>query len=175
MATVNERFAAIGAWWERLATRERRLVMALGATALFCALFGVAYVIQSGLARRRNHNGELRQAIDKIQTGRDAFEARKRKEAELYAVIGTEAPNLATYVESAASKVGITVPETNVRNDVPRGKFTEKSIDIKLRGVSLEQLAKFMKAVEEQSQIVVVQRLKVSTYFNQHERLDAEM
>jgi type II secretory pathway component PulM len=173
----SERFGAVAAWWDRLAARERALVAALGATLIVCLLIGVGYIIRGGLDRRRAHIKELKDAINDIERGRDAVDRHKREAEELNAVIGTEAPVLATYLEGAAGKVGISIPESAERPDVttPNKQFVEKSVDIKLRGVTLEQLANFLKTIEEQSQVVVVERLMIKTYFNQHERLDVEL
>jgi len=165
---------AVGRWWDDLALRERRLVGALGATVIVVALVAVAMVIKSGLDKRRRRNEMLREAIKSVDKGRDSFEARKRKEQELRALIGDTSPVLTSYLEDAAKKADIVIPEQTPGKSTPHGKFVEKSIDLKLRGVTLEQLANFLKNVE-QSPIVVVQRLQVKTYFNQHERLDVEL
>jgi type II secretory pathway component PulM len=170
----NASNSAIGRWWDNLVQRERRMVVALAATVILVSLIVVGMIIRNGLDKRRKRNAMLHDAIQMVDRGRDAFDARKRKEAELNAIIGTESPVLATYLEAAASKAGVTIPESTERPATAHGKYTEKSVDLKLRGVTLEQLANFLKNVEE-SQVVVVQRLQVKTYFNQHERLDVEL
>ena len=166
--------SALGRWWDNLAVRERRMVMVLGVSVTVVALLAVAWVIRSGLDKRRQRNHLLSEAIRTIDKGREAVAARKRRDEELMAIIGMTAPVLSTYLEAAAAKAGVSIPEQTDRTPQPRGKFVEKSVDMKLRGVTLEQLGNFLKNVEE-SQVVVVQRLQVKTYFNQHERLDVEL
>ena len=166
--------SALGRWWDNLAVRERRMVMVLGISVTVVALLAVAWVIRSGLDKRRKHNQLLSEAIKTIDKGREAVAASKRRDEELMAIIGPTAPVLSTYLEAAAAKAGVSIPEQTDRTPQPRGKFVEKSVDMKLRGVTLEQLGNFLKNVEE-SQVVVVQRLQVKTYFNQHERLDVDL
>src|SRR5437016_2818562 len=128
----SERFGALGAWWDRLAARERLLVTALGGTLVLCLLVAFGYFIRGGLDRRRAHNTELKEAIKAIENGREAVDRHKREAEELSSVIGTEAPVLATYLEAAASKVGISIPEAAERPDVitPNKAFMEHSVDV---------------------------------------------
>ena len=74
--------SALGAWWDRLAVRERRMVAALGVTFVVCGLVVVAMVIGRGLDRRRARNAMLRDAttgdvVAVISSGEDVTELRQ--------------------------------------------------------------------------------------------------
>jgi hypothetical protein len=177
---IAERVAQIRAQWERLSLRERRLLTTLGACFLALVVFGVGYVIADGLGRIETRNRDMRQALKDMANHREEFlrakaegDSRKRQIPEE----GKGEP-LQGFLEATAKELDITIPEMNERPAQARGKqFQEKSVDIKLRGLNLQQLAEFMKKVETTStkQIVVVSRLFVRTRFNQHDQLDVEM
>ena len=103
------------------------------------------------------------------------LEEMARADTSVVAQIGREAPPLASYLESIANDVGVTIPESNERPATNKGKFQEKTVEIALRGVSIEKLAEFLKQIETRSPIVVTQRLHVKTRFNQQDMLDVEL
>jgi len=176
---ITERFAQIRAQWERLSLRERRLLTLLGACLLCLVVFGVGYVIADGLRTIEDRNRAMRQALKDLTVHRDAYQQAKA-ESEVWGrriPQENQAPPLQGYVESAAKDLDISIPEMNERPPTPRGRhFTEKSVDIKIRGVNLQQLAEFLRKIETTSQhIVVVSRLNIRTRFGQHDQLDVEM
>lgn len=176
---IGDRVAQIRAQWDRLSLRERRLLTLLTGCLLALVVFAIGYVISDGLQSIDERNRDMRQALKDIAGHRDEF-IRARSESRVWETKippeGTGQP-LQGFLEAAAKELDISIPEMNERPAQPRGKqFIEKSVDIKLRGVNLLQLADFMKKVETTSQhVVVVSRLFVRTRFNQHDQLDAEM
>ena len=53
--------------------------------------------------------------------------------------------------------------------------FIERTVDLRLGAVTLEQLTKFMRAVETGRSMVVVSQLNVRTRDDKHEQLDVTM
>jgi len=171
------RIAQIRAQWDRLSSRERRLMSFLGGCLVACLVITIGWLITDGLRTIEERNADMRQALKDIATHRDEFVRARSETNTKERMIPKEAPPLQGYLEAAAKDLDITIPEMNERPPQARGKhFIEKSVDIKLRGVGLLQLAEMMKKVETgSSNVVVISRLYIRTRFNQHDQLDAEM
>ena len=161
--------------WERTSVRERRLVVLLGLTGVLCAFGYVGFLISDGLSSIAEKNSKVRAALRTLDENRDEFLAQKSHPVDSAAVIGDEAPALATYLEAIANEVGVQIPESQERPPTAKGKFHERAIELKLRGVKLEQLAQFLKLVETRSATVVTQRLFVKPQFSDHEKMDVEL
>lgn len=159
--------------WERLAPRERRLLQLLGLTAIACVFGFVGFQVNDGLREIERRNDDVREALRTIELHRDSYEQSRAQDTA--ALIGPEAPPLATYLDQLAQETGFPIPEATERPPVTKGKFVERSIDLKLRGLTVQQLADFLQKVETRSPTVVTQRLYVKTYFNQHDKLDVEL
>ena len=149
----------------------------LGGCLVACLVITIGWLITDGLRTIEERNADMRQALKDIATHRDEFVRARSETNTKERMIPKEAPPLQGYLEAAAKDLDITIPEMNERPPQARGKhFIEKSVDIKLRGVGLLQLAEMMKKVETgSSNVVVISRLYIRTRFNQHDQLDAEM
>jgi hypothetical protein len=176
---ITERVAQMRAQWERLSLRERRLLTLFGGLFIALIVFGVGYVIADGLRSIDVRNRDMRQALKDMANHRDEF-IRAKAEGDRWKIkIPEEGKGqpLQGFLEAIAKDLDITIPEMNERPAQARGKqFQEKAVDIKLRGLNLQQLAEFMRKVETTSPyVVVVSRLFVRTRFNQHDQLDVEI
>lgn len=168
-------FEGVRDWWERLAPREKRLFGLLGLTFVVCVFALIGYRIRDGLAAIEARNAAAREALRSIDEHRDDLMGGGGPKGDLAARLGGAAPSLAPYLESIANEVGIQIPESSERTPTTKGEHNELVIDVKLRGVTIDQLAQFLKKVETRHPAVVTQRLYVRTYFNQHEKLDVEL
>ncbi len=176
---ITERVAQVRAQWDRLSLRERRLLTFFGGIFVALIVFSIGYVIADGLSTIEVRNRDMRQALKDMSNHREEFVRAKAEGDNWKRKIPEEGKGqpLQGFLEAAAKELDITIPEMNERPAQARGKqFQEKSVDIKLRGINLQQLAEFMRKVETTSQnVVVVSRLFVRTRFNQHDQLDVEM
>ena len=161
--------------WEQMALRERRLVVALGVTAVVCVFGFIGLQIRSGLQELEEKNGETRYALRLIDEHQDDVFKQKTSIDNPDTIIPDSAPSLATYLDGIATESGLTIPESSERPAQTRGKYIELSTDLKLRGVTLEQLAKFLKLAETRAPAMVTQRLYVKPYVSAHEKLDVEL
>jgi hypothetical protein len=161
--------------WENMAPREKRLVIALGVTAVVCVFGFIGLQIRGGLADLEEKNGQTRYALRLIDEHQDEIFAKKNSPEDPERLIPETAQPLTTYLDGIATQVGVTIPEQSERPAQVRGKFHELSVDIKLRGVTLDQLARFLKLVETSGQAVVTQRLYVKPYVSAHDKLDVEL
>jgi type II secretory pathway component PulM len=174
--TFNDRLQALRDKWERLSQRERTMVGAMGVTFVLMVTLIVGFLITDGLASMEERNGDMRQALRDLDTQRDAYLRNKAKTSQLETRLGSQPVQLQGYLEAAAKESGVEIQEQTARPAAAAGKkFIERTVDLHLRAVTLEQLTHFMKAIETGRSLVVVTQLEVHTRDDKHEQLDVEM
>ena len=151
------------------------MVSGLGAALVLGAVVAVGYTIQSGLEELEEHNEEMRRALKDLEQHKDSFLVQRRRIAALEVRMSRTPLELNRFVETAASAVGVSIAESGEMAPVTGDKYVQRGVEIKLRKVSIEQLAKLMKELENSPHIVQVTRLSVSTRWNQHQDLDVEL
>jgi type II secretory pathway component PulM len=174
--TFNDRMQALRDRWERLSQRERTMVGAMGVTFVIMVTMIVGFLITDGLSSMEERNADMRQALRDLDTQRDSYLRMKAKAAQMDTRLGSQPVQLQGYLEAAAKDAGVEIQEANPRPPAPAGKkFVERTIDLHLRAVTLEQLSHFMKAIETGKSLVVVTALQVRTRDDKHQQLDVEM
>ena len=174
--TLNDRMQALRDKWERLSQRERTMVGAMGVTFVVMITMIVGFLITDGLSSMEERNGDMRQALRDLDTQRDSYLRNKAKTAQMETRLGSQPVQLQGYVESAAKDAGVEIPESDMLPAAPAGKkFVQRTLHLRLRAVTLDQLTHFMKAIETGKSLVVVTELDVRTRDDKHEQLDVEM
>jgi general secretion pathway protein M len=174
--TFNDRMQALRDKWERLSQRERTMVGALGVTFVVLVTLIVGFLITDGLSSMDERNAEMRQALRDLDTQRDNYIRMKAKTAQMETRLGSQPVQLQGYVEAAAKEAGVEISDSSDRPATPAGKkFVERSVDIHLRPVTLDQLTHFMRAIETGKSLVIVTGLSVRTRDDKHEQLDVDM
>lgn len=172
----RERLQALRDKWERLSQRERTMVAALGITFVLMVTLIAAFFITDGLAAMEQRNSDMRQALRDLDTQHDSYLRRKAKASQLATRLGQTPVQLASYLEQAAKTAGTEITEQNDLPAVAAGKrFTQHGIRLRLRPVTLDQLVKFMHAIETGPSLVVVTDLDVRVRDDKHEQFDVEM
>jgi hypothetical protein len=160
--------------WERWTPRERRLVVLLAATFAVFVVGLVGRQIFSGLSTLEEKNERTRNALKLLEENREDLIAARSKAGAEMSVFDTSAPPLATYLEEIANELGIQIPESTERQGAPKGKFAERLVEVKLKNLTLAELAEFLRRVETKSPAVVTQRVMVmKSAFGQPEKLDS--
>jgi type II secretory pathway component PulM len=173
---LNDKMQALRDKWERLSQRERTMVAAMGVTFVLMVTLIVGFLISDGLSSMEERNTAMRQALRDLETQRDAYMRNKQKAVQLETRLGTQPIQLQGYLESAAKEAGVEIPDQSERPPAAAGKkWIERTVDLRLRAVTLDQLTKFMKAVEMGKSLVVVTQLNVRTRDDKHQQLDVEM
>ena len=159
--------------WERMSSREQRLVAALGITFLVVVLALLWRSIGSGLADIEEGNEDTREALSVLHAYRlgEAEAPGDERPVE----IAKEPVRLQSYLEGIATQVGITIPGFNPQTPVTREGIVESSTRIEVDGLSLQELADFLEKVETQSDQVVIKSLDIKQNFRDKEKLDAKM
>jgi len=173
---LKARFEDLSASFARMSERERLMVGGLAAAVLVLVVFGLGYWIVSGLDELEENNAEMRQALRDIESFREPFLKQRRRTTALKVRMGHGALELNSYVEKAASAVGVSIAESSDVAPIKGPLFTRRGLEIKLRKVTISQLASLVKRLEEeQAHIVQVTELSVNTRWNRNQELDVEM
>ena len=112
------------AWFERLSTRERRMVLATGGAVLAFVLFLILYSFSNSAnayrKRTQQHLTQLREVQDLAANYQEAKREREAVEQQLAA----NTVRLVSYIEDKATVSGLTVPNMTPRPDVtsPTGR-----------------------------------------------------
>jgi type II secretory pathway component PulM len=173
---VGRPFRYLAAEWDRLAARERRSILALGVTVIVLALSVIVYLLFSSIRELEESNADVREAIAAITKHRDSFlEAKARAQAQ-EARLGSEPPQLVADIEAAAREEAVQIAESNERPPTSVSKrWIEHDVDLKVRGVDLQSLTKFMKRVETGPRPVFFSALLLKRRFSEADKLDAEL
>jgi len=174
--TLNDRLQALRDKWERLSQRERAMVGALGVTFVLMVTLIVGFLISDGLSTLEERNADMRQALRDLDTQRDSYLRMKAKAAQFDVRMGQTPVQLPSYAESASKEAGVEILESN---DVPpvsvNKNFVERALTLHLRPVTIDQLTKFMHALETGRSLVVVTSLQARVRDDKHQQLEVEM
>lgn len=162
--------------WNRMAPRERRLVSILAGAVLAVLVAVVALLTAQTLAEIKETNEASREALAAIAKHRDEFQEAKGRMLAQEVRIGTEPPQLAADLETAASEAGFQIPQSEPRPPVPVGKrFLEHSVDVTLRQVDLLSLSKFLSKLETGRRLIVVTRMSIKRSFAEGDKLNVSL
>ena len=162
--------------WERLSPRERTLLTALAATFVVMVTLILGFVVTDSISTIEGQNADARQALIDLETQREPYLRAKAKASAMELRMGKTPVQLQGFLEQVAKDAGVEIPESNDLTPQPAGKqFLERSVSIRLKQVTLDSLAKFLKGVEGGPNLVVVTALRVTTRDEKHENLEVEM
>ena len=174
--TFNDRMQALRDKWERLSQRERTMVGAMGVTFVIMVTLIVGFLITDGLSSMEERNADMRQALRDLDTQRDHYLLMKSKVAQMATRLGSQPVQLQGYLESAAKDAGVEISDSSDLPSTSAGKkFIEHTVDLHLRPATLDQVTKFMKAIETGRSLVVVTGVEIRTRDDKHEQLEVEM
>ncbi len=153
------------AWFERLSTRERQMVLGTGAAVLAFVLFVILFSFSNSANAYRKRTDQKLARLREVQvlaaSYREATQERQRVEQQL---TGNNV-RLMTYIEEKATQSGLTVPNMAPKNDVGigDGQIIESSVELTLTDVDLRKLHDFLSAVERGPGVVKVKSLRLES------------
>jgi general secretion pathway protein M len=173
---MNDRIGRLRERMDRLAPRERRLVVWFLVTFAVVVVLLVPVTMSMTLSSRRDANKALRDAIASLKASRDEVKTRQAKREAVAARYANKVPPLAGLLEKAARDNKLEIPESQDRPDVPHGKkYTERMTVVRLRKVRMLSLAKMLEQVEQQRMPVAVSRVNVRRRGGERDSYDVEL
>ncbi|MGE0867709.1 MAG: hypothetical protein AB7P03_04045 [Kofleriaceae bacterium] len=173
MASISERARD---FWDRISPRERRMVVIAAIAVPATIAIWLALSIHDGLTAMEARNATARKALRVL----DDLKARGTSKTDdevtkLLREQGPEPISLDTYLSNAAQKAGFTLKGTTPRNPVPRNGFVTTSVSCDARGLTIDQLRKFLEEIETKSKLVMVTNLSLRRDRNAKEKIDAKL
>jgi hypothetical protein len=159
--------------WERMAPRERTLLVALGATLIVCLLAWAGVTIQRGLARIEDKNELSRDALRALAQYRAGIAERRSESPEVE--IGDSAIDLANYMDEIVNQLQLKSPSYPRPVETARGAYKEVSIRISMLGLTIHELKDLLERVETRRPDVVVRDLQIRRDRREEEKLNLEM
>lgn len=163
MAKLQEVFAPVQTWFERLSDRERRMVSIAGSALLAFILFAVVMTFANSASGYRKRTQEKLAKLQEVQalaaSYRDAQAERQAVESQLT----SSNVQLISYIEDKATAAGLQAPTMTPKGDVGigDGKIIESSVELQFIDVDLRKLTDFMKTVESGPGVVKVKYLRI--------------
>jgi len=152
------------AWFERLSTRERQMVMGTGGAVLAFVLFVILFSFSTSAAGYRKRTDQKLTKLREVQTlaasYQQAAQARQAMEQQLTA----SNVRLMSYIEEKATRAGLSVPNMTPKNDVglgDDGQIVESSVELTFTDVDLRKLHDFLASVESGPGVVKVKSLRL--------------
>lgn len=170
--------SGLRARWDQLSERERVMLAALcGAFVLVAIVIG-ALLVSSHIDDLESDNAAMRQALRDIDSERDTYLQARGKAAQLEARLGSGGVQLEGLLEDAAKKTGVEIAETNERPAAQVGadkRYTQRDVDLRIRQVTLDRLAKFLRVIETGPNLVLTTGLTARVRDDKHEDLEVEL
>lgn len=181
MAALGRLETVLGAL-DRLSTREKYMVGGLGAALLLTLVFMLWFVIGRQIDELEERNQAMKDNIARIRVLQPKYLSEKTKIEAAEKRLVDNKVKLVRLMEDQARRQGITIEDfkenrrpltenyRNTRRGEDEGTKKEKVLDlvedsqtVRIRKVTVEQLAKFMAALESRREPVKVTRLQTTT------------
>lgn len=175
-ATLGRPFRYLAAEWDRMAVRERRSLTILAIAVVVIATALSIYLVSSNISELEESNADVREALAAITKHRDSYlEAKTRAQAQ-ESRLGSDPPQLVADIEAAAREETLQIAESNERPPANTSKrWIEHDVDLKVRGVDLQTLSKFLKRVETGTRPIFFTHISLKRRFSETDKLDAEL
>lgn len=170
---------AFAGFWSRLSPRERNLITVL-VVVFFVVGLGVLFVMRrDAFAASEERIAELRRGIQLTQTRGVAYQERKKEKSDRESLISSDPVVFTILLEEATKSVLIdkTTRQEEEKPPIPlEGRLVKRVMSFELRSVTLEELVKFLQALENQpGRVIFTERLKVRSPSAVEDRLNVEV
>jgi general secretion pathway protein M len=163
MERLKTLLSLLQTWFQRLTSREQRLVVIAGAAAAAFVLFIVFFSFAtsaSGYARRTEAKRVRLQEVQALAASYgEAEQARQAVERQL----STSNVRLISLVEEKGTLAGLDIRTMNPKGEMPigDGKIVESVVEVTLTDVTIDKLVQFLSSVEQGPGVVKVKRLRL--------------
>jgi hypothetical protein len=161
-------------FWDRISPRERGLVLIAAVAAPLTLAIWLGLAIGDGLSNMEARNDKMRRALNVVAE----LKARGPQQPvdDVLSGMPVEPLSLETYLTNAAQTAGFVLKGTTPRNPTTRNGFVTNSVTLNVSDLTLDQLEKFLQAVETKSKYVAIIRLDITRRdYKGKDKLDASL
>jgi len=181
MTTVSlkERVGLMASSFSSMGKRERTLIAGVVGAIVFIVFVILWYVISNSLDERAQRVDNMRRALTiLIQKGDQLRQARMAEARADARIESSSVPLLQGYIDGIAKKVTIDVKE--YKSLKPRfldkkKKYRERAIRLRLLGVDLDSLSRFLDRIEGGRGLVMATQLNIVPRTGQPDQLDVDL
>ncbi|MBK8479983.1 MAG: hypothetical protein IPL40_02240 [Proteobacteria bacterium] len=162
--------------FQRLAARDRLLVLALAATFCLLVVGGGAYLLFAEISELGEESRAMRKALIELEHYREPYRQAQQQQLALAQRVPPVALELNEFLEGAASAAGVKIDESNETASAAVGPYLRSGLEVKVRKVKVGELGKLLGRIAATTQhLVQVRELSVSTRWGRPDELDVEL
>ncbi len=164
--------------FDQLSLREKAMLLGLVATFGFILIGALWYFTSEGLNAREERCENLRRAVTLLERHEGELREARMADARTDARIRESVPMLQGHLDKIASDLDVDIKEYKSLKDRTLGReknYLEKSMRLRIFGVKIELLAKFLDRIEGGKHLILVSALDIQTRVGQPELLDVDM
>jgi len=164
--------------FDQLSFREKMMVLGLVTTFCFILIGALWYFTSEGLSAREERCENLRRAVTLLERHEGELREARMADARTDARISESVPMLQGHLDKIASDLDVDVKEYKNLKDRTLGReknYLEKSMRLRIFGIKIELLAKFLDRIEGGQHLILVSALDIQTRVGQPEFLDVDM
>ncbi|HET9619727.1 MAG TPA: type II secretion system protein GspM [Kofleriaceae bacterium] len=171
MSAITERARD---FWDRISPRERGMVVIAAVAAPIILVVWLGLAISDGLTNMQARNDKMRKALAALIDLKAHGPAKPADDT--IEKMPVEPLSLDTYLSNAAKDAGFTLKGTTPRNPVSRNGFVTNSVSLTVSDVNIDELQKFLAAIETKSKYVAITHLDVQRRdYKGKDKLDASL
>lgn len=146
-------------FWDRISPRERKLVVLAGIAAPVVVALWLGLAIYDGLKVMEARNDDMREALVVVADlkARGPAQPKDRTVEDM----PDEELSLDTYLNAAATKVGIPWKGSTPHTPVTKNGFITRSVSCQLDDLELDKVKAFLQEVETASKYVAVTSIDI--------------
>lgn len=160
--------------------RDRRALIILGAAAAVLVLYFLIHFFTSGTERLEKKAMVLDSELRKVQALSTEYEQSKKRVSELSGKIKKEDEPLISVLEKVLLSENIERQNFSIRDVNTRGSdeeelFEEKSVDVELKRISLEDLVDILYKIQTKQSFLKVSNLSITTKVKNPESVNVKL
>jgi len=163
MDRLKALLADVQAWFQRLTTRERRLVAGAATGVAAFLLFFILIGFSTSAASYRRRTEEKLIKLQDVQTLAASYREAEQNRQSMERQLTTSKLSLMSYLEEKGSAAGLSIPAMNQKPEasIADGKIIESAVELTLTDITVNRMVDFFSAVERGPGVVKVKLLRL--------------
>lgn len=160
--------------------RDRRALLILGAVACVLVIYFVAHSFSSSTERLEKRAQVLQNDLIKVETLSREYQSSKDKVSELAGKIKKEDEPLISVMEKVLlsekiDRQSFSIRDVNTRGSDDEELFEEKSVDVELKRISLDDLVNILYKIQTKQSFLKVSNLNITTKVKNPEYVNVKL